>query len=34
MPHSLAKSVLTLLGLTTAASTADARIHKKNSWFK
>ena len=26
----LAKSVLTPLGLTSAAATADARIHKKN----
>ena len=29
MSHPLAKSVLTPLGLTTAASTADAGIHKK-----
>ena len=30
---SLAKSVLIPLGLTAAASTADAGIHKKNLWI-
>ena len=30
---SLAKSVLISLGLTAAASTADAGIHKKNLWI-
>ena len=29
----LAKSVLIPLGLTAAASTADAGIHKKNLWI-
>ena len=30
----LAKSVMIPLGLTAAASAADAEIHKKGSWHK